>query len=271
MLSPKAWVDVAVAADELGFDSVWIPEHLVLPAEMAGSPFVDSDHPPIPSTVPVFDAFGYLCFLAARTERVRLGTHVFNIGLRHPFVTARAVATLDVLSGGQVDFGVGASWLEAEWRAVGLDFAGRGARVDECLDVCRRLWTEPVVEHHGEHFDFDPVMFEPKPLQLSGPPVHVGGDSPAALRRVASRGDGWIPMNHTIEQIPGALARIAELQAELGRPGPIEVTLSAPVSTAADIEACAAAGVTRVFVSPWESTSGAIEGMRRFSTEFISG
>jgi probable F420-dependent oxidoreductase len=269
-LSPKAWIDVAEAADELGFESVWIPEHLVLPAEMAGSPYVDSDHPPIPPTVPVFDALAYHCFLAARTSRIRLGTHVYNIGLRHPFVTARAVTTLDVLSNGRVDFGIGASWLEAEWHAVGLDFATRGTRVDECIDICRELWSEPVVEHHGAAFDFDPVVFEPKPIQQPGPPIHVGGDSPAALRRVAARGDGWIPMNHTVDQIPASLERIAGYQREAGRSVPFEVTMGAAISSPDDVEVYAAAGVDRVFVSPWTRSREAVAGMERFASDVMA-
>ena len=185
-LNPSVWVDLTEEADRLGFDSVWMPEHLVLPVTLAGSPHAGSEHTPIPADIPVFDALGYLCFLAGRTRRIRLGTQVFNIGLRHPFVTARAVATLDVLSNGRVDFGVGASWLRQEWDAVGLDFDLRGTRVDEAIEVCRRLWSEDVVEHHGRWFDFGPVMFEPKPVQRPGPPLHVGGDGAAALRH---RGD----------------------------------------------------------------------------------
>jgi probable F420-dependent oxidoreductase len=178
----RPWTAVTEEADRLGYESVWMPEHLVLPVDMGGSPFVGDAHPPVPANTPVFDPFTYLGFLAGRTGRIRFGTHVYNIGLRHPFVVARAVATLDVVSGGRAEFGVGASWLEAEWRAVGLDFASRGRRVDESLEVCRRLWSEDVVEHHGEFFDFDPVMFAPKPTQRPWPPIHIGGDGPAALR-----------------------------------------------------------------------------------------
>ena len=203
VLNPSAWVAVTLEADRLGFDSVWMPEHLVLPVDMGGSPHDGQDHPPIPADIPVFDPLVYLAFLAARTERIRFGTQVYNIGLRHPFSTARAAATLDVVSGGRLDFGIGASWLRAEWEAVGLDFDTRGARVDEAIEVCRRLWSEDVVEHHGRYFDFDPVMFEPKPVQRPGPPLHIGGDGPAALRRAATVGDGWIPMNHARGRDPG--------------------------------------------------------------------
>jgi len=124
-------VDATEEAERLGYESVWLPEHLVLPVRMSRSPHPGDEHPPVPPTTPVFDAFAYLGFLAGRTRHVRLGTHVYNLGLRHPFIAARAVQTLDLLSGGRVEFGIGASWLEEEWRAIGLDFASRGRRVDE--------------------------------------------------------------------------------------------------------------------------------------------
>ena len=139
MLRPDLWVEVTTEADRLGIESVWLPEHLVIPVQLAGSPFAGSDHPPIPADIPVFDVFTYLGFLAGRTEQIHFGTQVYNIGLRHPFTVARAVTTLDVVSGGRVEFGIGASWLQPEWEAVGLDFATRGRRVDEALEVCRRL------------------------------------------------------------------------------------------------------------------------------------
>jgi probable F420-dependent oxidoreductase len=270
VLHPSAWADVTQAADELGYESVWMPEHLVLPVDMAGSPHAGSDHPPIPSATPVFDAFTYLAFLAARTNRIRLGTYVYNIGLRHPFTTARAVTTLDVVSEGRVDLGIGASWLEAEWDAVGLDFAGRGARVDEAIDVCRRLWSEDVVEHHGPCFDFDPVMFEPKPVQRPWPPLHVGGDGPAALRRAATVGQGWIPMNHTLEQLPASVARLGELRAAVGREDRVEVTVGGVAESEADVERAARAGVDRLIVKPWRRTSDALESVATFADRFLS-
>jgi len=155
------WPELTRRADELGYESAWLPEHLVLPVQMGGSPHHGHDHPPIPAQTPVFDAMTYLAFLAGQTTNIRFGTQVYNIGLRHPFVSARAAATLDIVSGGRFDFGIGASWLREEWDATGLDFGTRGARVDEALAVCRALWTEPVISHHGRFFDFDEVTFEP--------------------------------------------------------------------------------------------------------------
>jgi probable F420-dependent oxidoreductase len=268
-LNPSLWAEVTEEADRLGYESVWLPEHLILPVEMAGSPHAGQDHPPIPPDIPVFDAFTYLGFLAGRTSRIHFGTQVYNIGLRHPFVTARAVATLDVASGGRLEFGIGASWLAAEWQATGLDFQTRGRRVDEALTVCQQLWTESVIEYHGEFFDFAKVMFEPKPVQKPYPPIHVGGDSPAALRRTAQSGDGWIPMNHSLEQIPAAVARLAELRESFGRPGRAEVTLAGDVNSPDDLEKYAEAGVDRVIVRPWRRSREAIDGLRRFADEVL--
>jgi len=270
MLNPSMWVQVTEEADRLGFESVWLPEHLVIPVQMEGSPYAGQDHPPIPSDVPVFDAFTYLGFLAGRTTNIRFSTHVYNIGLRHPFVTARAVATLDVVSGGRAMFGIGASWLEAEWEAVGLDFHTRGRRVDEAIDVCRRLWSEKVIEHHGEFFDFGPVMFEPKPVQQPYPPLIIGGDGAAALRRAATVGDGWIPMNHPLESIPAAVAKIASLRAEAGRDGKTEVTVGGAVASPDDVARYEDAGVDRVIVRPWQKSREAIDGIRRYADEVLA-
>ncbi len=265
---PDRWTEVSCEADRLGYESVWMPEHLVLPVASDGSPYAGAEHPPIPPDVPVFDALAYLSFLAGRTDQIRLGTHVYNIGLRHPFTTARAVTTLDIVSGGRTEFGIGASWLEAEWVAAGLEFANRGRRVDEAISVCQSLWSEPVIEHHGENFDFGPVMFVPKPLQSPWPPIHVGGDGSAALRRAALVGDGWIPMNHTVEQIPDSAARIARLREEAGRQGTIEITMGVKPDLES-LRRAAESGVGRALVRPWSSGRETIEGMRRFAEEVL--
>jgi probable F420-dependent oxidoreductase len=265
---PDRWTEVTCEADRLGYESVWMPEHLVLPVASDGSPYAGAEHPPIPSDVPVFDALAYLSFLAGRTDQIRLGTHVYNIGLRHPFSTARAVTTLDIVSSGRAEFGIGASWLEAEWVAAGLDFANRGRRVDEAISVCQSLWSEPVIEHHGENFDFGPVMFEPKPLQSPWPPIHVGGDGAAALRRAALVGDGWIPMNHKVEQIPDSAARIAQLREKAGRPGTVEITMGVKPDLES-LRLAAESGVGRALVRPWTSGRETIDGMRRFAEEVL--
>lgn len=267
--NPAIWPKLTRRADELGFESVWIPEHLVLPVQMAGSPHAGADHPPIPPGLPVFDAMNYLSFLAGQTENIRFGTHVYNIGLRHPFVSARAAATLDTVSGGRFEFGVGASWLRAEWDALGLDFDTRGARVDEALQVCRALWTEPTVSHHGRFFDFDEVMFEPKPVQAGGPPLHIGGDGKAALRRVARYGDGWLPMNHTPQMLPGSLKALDQLWDEQQRTGRPEISVGLAVNSLDEVKRLSDIGIHRVILSPWQRTSGALDGIARFAAEIL--
>jgi len=266
---PSLWPDLTKRAEALGFESVWLPEHLVLPVAMSGSPHHRASHPPIPPQTPVFDALNYLSFLAGQTATIRLGTYVYNIGLRHPFVSARAAATLDIVSAGRFDFGVGASWLRAEWDAVGLDFDSRGARVDEALQVCRALWTEPTVEHHGKFFDFGAVAFEPKPVRPGGPPLHIGGDGKAALRRVARLGDGWLPMNHTVAQIPDSVAALTALWADHGRSGKPQISTSVPISSADDVRRAAEAGIDRVIVAPWQRTRDALDGITRFAGEYV--
>jgi probable F420-dependent oxidoreductase len=259
-------VDAADEAERLGYESVWLPEHLVLPVRMSRSPHPGDEHPPVPPTTPVFDAFAYLGFLAGRTRHVRLGTHVYNLGLRHPFISARAVQTLDVLSDGRFEFGIGASWLEEEWRAVGLDFDTRGRRVDEAIDVCKRLWTEPEVAYDGEFFRFDAVAFEPKPMQQPWPPILIGGESGAALRRAARAGDGWIGMGHTFESASGQIARLRELRGEYGREAAsFQICLGGPVTGPDDVRRWEEIGVTRLIVSPWRRSPEAINGMRRFA------
>jgi probable F420-dependent oxidoreductase len=258
--------DVTDEAEHLGYESVWLPEHLVLPTRMSRSPHPDEEHPPVPPTTPVFDAFTYLGFLAGRTQHLRLGTHVYNLGLRHPFTSARSVQTLDVLSGGRVEFGIGASWLEEEWRAVGLDFASRGRRVDEAIDVCKRLWTESEVAHNGEFFRFDPVAFEPKPVQQPWPPILVGGESQAALRRAAREGDGWIGMGHTFESAAPQIERLRQLRREHGRETALfQICLGGPVADADDVRRWEELGVTRLIVSPWRRSPEAVDGLRRFA------
>ena len=256
---PDAWGDVAAVADEVGFESIWIADHLVFPVRMEGELSPGEEHPPVPPTVPVYDPTAYLCYLAARTTRVRLGVYVYLAALRHPFTFARAFTTLDAVSGGRAEVGVGAGWLRNEWTAAGFDPATRGRRLDEALEVSIRLWTEDTVEHHGEFYDFEEVAFEPKPVQRPHPPVLVGGESPAAIRR-AARYQGWMGMVHTPESA-------APLAAQL--PDHIEVTVSGECSSADDLRRWEDAGVDRLVVRPWRRTADAVAGIQRFAERFV--
>ncbi len=269
-LNPAFFVEVTLAAERLGYESVWLPEHLIFTSKMSRSPHPGESHPPVPPETPIFDVFAYLAFLAGKTERIRLGTHVYNIGLRHPFVAARAVQTLDIVSGGRVEFGVGASWLEEEWIAAELDFASRGRRVDEALEICRRLWSEPEVSYAGEFFNFQGAVFEPKCIQQPGPPILVGGESAPALRRAARMGDGWIGMSHDFASGEKQIQRLRELLVDQNRdPDVFEYCLGGPVTSVADVERWAEIGVTRLVISPWPRSRAALEGIERFAHEIM--
>ena len=142
-------------------------------------------------------------------------------------------------------------------------------RVDEAIDVCRRLWTDEVIEHHGEFFDFGPTNFEPKPVRPGGAPSTSGATAPlpSAGRRPWER--GWMPMNHSLEQMPASIARIKELAADAGRTDPMEFTFNGRIDSLDDVQRYADAGITRVVHSPWARSSEAMDGMRRFAEEVI--
>ncbi len=271
-LNPHFFLDVTREAEKLGYESVWLPEHLVFPTEMEGSPFPGDDHPPVPPSTPVFDAFAYLSYLAGHTREIRLGTNVYLLGLRHPFVAARAVQTLDIVSGGRSEIGIGAGWLREEWTAAGLDPRTRGRRLDEALAVCKRLWTEEVVAHTGDFYAFDAVMFEPKPVQRPHPPIHAGGESEAALRRAARDCDGWLGLHHTLESVERPIRRLTELRAEYDRSGEgFEIIIGATVEDRDDVKRWQDAGVTRIIVAPWRRSPEALEGLRRYAERVFDG
>lgn len=270
-MHPRLWPEAAMAADRLGFESAWLPEHLVLPVQMAGSPFEDTEHPPIPPSTQLFDPGSMLSAIAARTTSIRLGTYVYLLGLRHPFITARSFGTLDWVSNGRAVIGAGAGWLRSEWEALGIDPATRGARLDEAIDVCRRLWTEETVAHDGPHFPFPEVAFEPKPVQRPIP-IYVGGESAPALARAGRRGDGWIGMGHTPESAAAMVATIATHRKDAGRLDvPFEVTVGGECATAADVAAWEWAGVDRLIVTPWTRSAEVLGSLEEFASGFIAG
>jgi len=269
-LHPALFEEATIEAERLGFESVWLPEHLVFPEDMSGSPHPGSDHPPVPSTTPVFDAFAMLSYLAGKTARIRLGTDVYLLALRHPFAAARAIQTLDVVSKGRAEIGVGAGWLREEWVAAGLDPKTRGRRLDEALAICIRLWTESRIAHAGEFYTFPAVAFEPKPVQRPHPPIHVGGESDAALRRAARIGGGWLGLAHTPQSVLAPVARLRALLRAAGRDdGAFEISVAGAPESREDVARFAHEGVTRLIVAPWQRSRDAIDGMQRFAARLL--
>jgi len=269
LLAPKYWNDVAVEADQLGFHSLWMPDHLIFPTDMSGSPFPGNDHPPVPPNTKLFDSFGYLCFLAAKTQQIRLGTNVYLLGLRHPFIAARAIQTLDYLSNGRAAVGVGAGWLRQEWEVAGLDPKTRGKRLDEALTVCKKLWIEEKISHRGEFYQFNEVMFEPKPIQKPHPPIYIGGESEAALQRVVRHGQGWFGVQHTPDSVAVVIAQLKLLCKKENRNfDSLHILTQAQCNSKQELKRWQESGVTEIVVSPWQKGSEALDGLKRFS-EFL--
>jgi probable F420-dependent oxidoreductase len=181
---PDVAARVAIAAEDAGFDSVWTGEHVVLP-----DPRVPPS--PAPPELPMLDPVAALAFLAAHTRRLRLATGIVILPQRNPLVLAKELASVDVLSGGRLSFGLGAGYLKPEFDALGASFADRGPRTDEAIEVIRALWTQPSPRFAGRFFSFEGIQAMPRPVQKPHPPILVGGHSGPAWRRAVSKGNGW--------------------------------------------------------------------------------
>jgi probable F420-dependent oxidoreductase len=193
---PSALGALAQAAEELGFDSIWLSDHVVVPEHINSSyPYSPDGRFPTPPTQPYLDPLASLCYLAGVTRRVRLGTHVLVLPYRHPLLTAKMIGTLDNLSGGRVDLGIGVGWMREEFEALGApSYERRGAVTDEQVRLMQAVWTQDVAAFEGEFYRFDALGAHPRPIQKPHPPIWVGGHTRPALRRTARLGDGWLPI-----------------------------------------------------------------------------
>src|SRR5215468_5786565 len=273
MLRPEHMATVAQRAEQLGFESVWVAEHLAFPTEIRSRyPYSAEGVPPINPATPLLDPLLVLMQVAARTERIRLGTNVYVLPLRHPLAVARMAMTLDLLSGGRLTFGIGLGWLAEEFDAVGIDFASRAARTRECVRALRVLWTEDEPSFAGRFVNFGAVRFEPKPVQRPHPPIVFGGESAAALKRAAALGDGWYGVGHTPASAAVQVERLQALLGDAGRGGaPFEITVShgGAELTADDVARYADAGVHRVVSLPWRRGRGAEEALERLAERVL--
>ncbi len=201
-----------------GIDGIWVGEHVVLFDEYRSSyPYAGDGRLPIGGKVGLLEPFTTLSFLAAHTTTVRLGTAMVLLPQRNPVYTAKEVATLDWLSAGRVDLGIGVGWLREEFDALQVPFERRGARTDEYVEVLKTLWCEDESSFAGTFYDLPPSAMFPKPVQDPHPPLHIGGESDAALRRAARVGQGWHTFNRGPADLAAPLTRLHELLAEHGR------------------------------------------------------
>jgi probable F420-dependent oxidoreductase len=204
-------------AEDLGFHSGWVSDHISWPRHITSSyPYTADGSFPAPPDLAWLDPLGTLFFVAACTERLKLGTTVLILGYRPPVTTAKAIASLDALSNGRVILGVGVGWMKEEFDVLGMPFDHRGARADEQLEVFRTLFTEEHPSYQGKYYGFPEVGFLPKPAQ-DRLPIWVGGNTEAAYRRVARIGDGFHAAFEPIEDVSAAWKRIGELCRDEGR------------------------------------------------------
>jgi probable F420-dependent oxidoreductase len=226
---PFASADGAVAfaraAEAAGFESLWTVEHVLVPSGYASAyPYSPTGRMPGREDAPVPDPLIWLAVVATATSTIRLATGILIVGQRQPAVVAKEVASLDVLSGGRVELGIGVGWLKEEFEALGVPFAERAARTDEAVAAMRALWSEPVASFHGRFTSFTDCICSPRPVR-GLVPVHVGGHSDAAAKRAGRLGDGFFPAAGSHEDLSRLFTLAKDTAAEMGRdPSSIEMT-----------------------------------------------
>jgi len=219
MAGPEALVTVAQRAESLGFDSLWVTERLLYPVAPR-APYPASADGSLPEAFQtLLDPLATLAFVAAVTTRVRLGTSVLDMPYYNPVMLARELTTIDVISGGRLDVGLGIGWSPDEFEAAGAEWAGRGRRADEFVQVLKAIWTTDPVEFDGEYFHLARSIIGPKPLQQPHPPLYFAAYSPGAMLRIARFGNGWNPAGVPLEGMRGMLAGIRTMAEEAGRSG----------------------------------------------------
>lgn len=255
--SPEFAVAFAQLAEEHGFESLWVVEHVIMAVEYASVyPYDPSGRSPFTADVVQPDPLLWLTFVAAATRRIRLATGVLILPQRNPLILAKELATLDRLSGGRVELGIGVGWVREEAAALGTDFSTRGRRANEYIDVMRTLWREPVASFSGEFVHFERVVSNPKPVQPGGVPIVIGGHSTAAARRAGRRGDGFFPLGVFGTKLTELCGIMREEAQRHGRnPADIALTcLGLPDLQSA--ECCASAGAERMVVAAKHRTLG---------------
>jgi len=258
-MKPELQVRAAQLAEDLGFEGAWSGEHLALPK---GDPDWWRKYPTAialgdkatPDVVnfdpdsPFVDPLIVLAAIAGATKKIRLGVGIYMLPLRNALLAARMVASLDVLSGGRLDLGVGLGWSEDEYRFTGNDFANRGRKMDETIRAMRACFEDDAPEFHGEFYDFGPLGFAPKPVQRPLP-ILIGGGTPAAEKRAGYLGNGW---HGSPESIPRVKAHLAAA-GRANEPFQFSSITLGPASRR-ELEAMARAGVQRAVVTPWRAS-----------------
>jgi probable F420-dependent oxidoreductase len=209
--TPATILEVARAAEALGYDSVWTTDHIMMPRGY-DEPY---GH--------IYEALIVLAYIASATQRVELGTSVIVLPPRNPVLIAKETASLDALSGGRLIFGIGAGWMEREFELLGSRFDDRGARFEEYVKAIREYWTADTPSFAGQYVSFSDVNVSPRPARPGGPPIWIGGSSRPALRRSATLADGWHPVGISVDAFRAGMARIRELAGGRGITGSLRI------------------------------------------------
>jgi probable F420-dependent oxidoreductase len=268
-------LEICRRAEEAGFDSVWGGEHVIRPDRIASSyPYTEDGEMPGDAETPIPDPLIWLAYVAAAVPSMRLGTCILILPQRNPLVLAKELATLDVLSGGRVELGIGVGWLEEEFEALGVPWERRGARNDEYVAAMRALWAGPHAEFHGDFVDFEPVTCSPRPLKGSIP-ILVGGDTPAAIRRAARLADGYFPGTTDAKQLADRLDQLGIEASKQGRSLDeisVHTIFAELVEPAKGVEQMASLGVDRLMVPAFFFMGpGGLDRLSEFGERVIRG
>lgn len=260
-------------AEALGFESLWVPDHPVIPAQFE-TPYPWNESRTLPEYYKhLIDPFVGLAAAVGATSRLRVGTSVVLVPERHPLVTAKEVATLDEISGGRMIFGVGAGWLREEGDVFGVDWKRRWRQTRDFVMAMKACWSEEVTEYHGDYVDVPPIYSYPKPVQQPHPPILIAGELERAVERIADYGDGWIPRANLVSPrvIEDTRKRLEGMFRERGRDaGAIDITLYGSRPRREECQGWIDGGVNRIiFQLPVRGEQETLERMERYADQLF--
>jgi probable F420-dependent oxidoreductase len=274
-VDPDGATTLARAAEAAGFESLWTVEHVVVPAGYESAyPYSPDGRMPGRDDSPIPDPLVWLTYVASATTTLRLATGILILPQRNPVILAKELATLDQLSRGRLELGVGVGWLEEEFAAIGVPFAARGRRTDEYVHALRALWTEPEATFHGEFVDFERCIVSPRPAQAAVP-IHVGGHTEVAARRAGRLGDGFFPARGSHDELRHLFELARSTAREHGRdPDAIEMSTGGTGALGSgaldEVKALADLGTDRVILPAFVFARDPAASLARYGDEVIA-
>lgn len=273
---PASALEIARVAEEVGFESVWGGEHVIFPSAIESKyPYTADGKVPATADTPIPDPLIWLAYVAAAAPGLRLGTCILILPQRNPLVLAKELATLDHLTGGRVELGIGVGWLKEEFEALGVPWERRGRRNDEYVEALRTIWSGKHVEYHGEFVDFEPLTCTPRPAQGANIPILVGGDTDVAIRRAARLADGYFPGEGDPQRLAELIAAVrAECEKRDRDPDTVEINAMFGAhmkDPAAGVATMRELGVGRVMVPAFFFMGdGGMDRLREFAAATIT-